>query len=146
SAGAYNVAMLTLDERLLAAVGMNSRRDIRATVGISGPYDFLPLHDDTLKAVFGAEMQRPRTQPVAYVDGKEAPMFLAHGLKDDTVEPANATRLANRIKARGGEVEVRFYSKLNHTLAIGVFSGPLHGVAPVMDDALAFIAAHDTRP
>ena len=143
SAGAYNAAMLTLDRRWLAEAGLEPARDVRATVGLAGPYDFLPLKDDTLMTIFGPEDSRPRTQPIAYADGRAPPMLLAAGLRDTVVDPANATRLAERIRARGGEAEVTFYPKLDHRLTIGTFAGPLRFLAPTLKDTVGFLRRHD---
>ncbi|MEA2731474.1 MAG: hypothetical protein QOF70_5949, partial [Acetobacteraceae bacterium] len=52
SAGAYNVAMLTLDKQWLGADGLDADRDIAGTIGLAGPYDFLPLHDPELEDIF----------------------------------------------------------------------------------------------
>ena len=146
SAGAYNVAMLTLDRRWLNEVGLTPRRDIRAAVGLAGPYDFLPLHDETLKIIFGPAQQRPQTQPIAYADGDAPPMLLAAGLKDKTVDPANATRLGDRIRSHGGEAEVRLYPGVTHTSIIGAIASPLRFVAPTLSDSIDFMRAHDDRP
>ena len=41
-------------------------------------------------------------------------MLLIHGLKDRTVEPGNASRLADRIRRAGGEVQVITYPDRAH--------------------------------
>jgi acetyl esterase/lipase len=146
SAGAYNVAMLNLDRRWLNAVGMDPARDVRAAVALSGPYDFLPLQDDTLKVIFGPEQTRPLTQPITYVDGAAPPMLLGAGTADKVVDPANATRLSARIHAKGGEAEVRFYPRVSHALAIGAFAAPLRFTAPTLKDTVAFMRRHDRSP
>ncbi len=43
SAGAHIAAMLALDATWLQKVGLVPGRDIAGLIGISGPYDFLPL-------------------------------------------------------------------------------------------------------
>jgi acetyl esterase/lipase len=139
SAGAYNAAMLANDPRWLAAVGLDSHADIKAWVGLSGPYDFLPLHSDELKIIFGPEDQRPATQPIAYVDGRAAPAFLGVGTRDSVVNPGNTARMAQRIRDRGGQVEMRQYGRVTHSMTIGVFAAPLRGIAPVLRDVEAFI-------
>lgn len=139
SAGAYNAAMLTYDQRLLGAVGMNPNRDIKGFVGLAGPYDFLPLRSERLKVIFGPADTRPATQPVNHVDGDEPPALLLHGLKDTTVEAANADRLSARIRQKGGQVEVIKYEKLSHPMILGAIAGPLRFMAPVMRDTAAFI-------
>ena len=78
--------MLTLDGRWLSQVGLNSRRDIAGLIGVAGPYDFLPLQDDTLKVIFsGGDIMR--TQPISFVSGKEPLALLLTGRQDRTVDP-----------------------------------------------------------
>jgi acetyl esterase/lipase len=78
SAGAHMAAMLAIDGRWLAKVGVEPRRDIAGLVGLAGPYDFLPIRDPTLQLLFeGAN--RPETQPVTFVEGGEAPALLITG-------------------------------------------------------------------
>jgi acetyl esterase/lipase len=142
SAGAYNAAMLALDPRWLAAVGLDPHRDLRGVVGLAGPYDFLPLQSQELKAIFGVEGQTPSSQPIDHVDGRAPPMFLAHDIADKVVYVRNTERLAAKIRAAGGEVEVRLYKGLSHALMIGVVAAPLRFLAPVFRDAVQFIDAH----
>jgi acetyl esterase/lipase len=143
SAGAYDAMMLAVDPRWLGEVGMEPQRDIRAAVGLSGPYDFLPLRDETLMTIFGPVETRPGTQPISHVDGRAPPVFLAAGLKDAVVDPQNAVRLAQRIQEKGGEAEVKLYPRLDHQLAIGAFAAPLRFVAPTLEDSVAFMRRHD---
>ena len=142
SAGAYNAAMLALDSRWLGGVGLDPARDLRAMVGLAGPYDFLPLHSDELKEIFGPPDQRPDTQPITHVTGRAPPLWLAADTGDKVVEAANATRLAAAVRAKGGAVEERYYGGLNHALMVGVIAAPLRFLAPVLKEASAFIDAH----
>jgi len=139
SAGAYNAVDIAIDRRWLDAAGVDPARDIRAVVGLSGPYDFLPLHSDELKTIFGPEAQRPDTQPINHVDGQEPPMLLVTGDRDTTVDPGNTDRLAARIRAAGGQVQVIHYPKLDHARTVGALAPALHWLAPVMADASRFI-------
>jgi acetyl esterase/lipase len=122
---------------------MDARSDIRATVGLAGPYDFLPLTDPKLKIIFGPREARPSTQPIAYADGKDPPMLLAAGETDEVVDPGNSTRLAARITAKGGQARAKLYPSMTHRLLIGVFAGPFRFMAPVLNDSVAFMRAHD---
>ncbi len=139
SAGAYNAAMLALDRRWLGEVGLEPRYALRGLIGLSGPYDFLPLVDPQLVTMFGGA-DRIDTQPISYV-GPEAgpPAFLATGSADTTVRPANTQHLAERLRACGGFVEERIYPGINHVEIIGAVANPLHFVAPVLRDTLGFI-------
>ncbi len=142
SAGAYNAVMLSLDRRWLAAVGMDPARDLRGVIGLAGPYDFLPLQTDELKAIFGPPETRPQTQPINYVDGEGPPLFLATDDQDKVVKPSNTTRLADKIRAHGGSVETKTYAGLSHALLLGVVAAPLRFLAPVLKDMTTFIDSH----
>ncbi len=139
SAGAYNSAMLALDPSLLGAVGLSPSRDLSRVVGLAGPYDFLPLHSDELRAVFGPGPAGPSTQPISHVDGRNPPMLLAAGTADGTVMPANTIRLAARIRADAGPVEERLYPGVDHLGIVGAIARPLRSLAPTLHDCLAFL-------
>ena len=139
SAGAYNAVDLAVDGRWLRAAGVDPARDIAAVVGLSGPYDFLPVRTAELQTIFGPEASRPDTQPINHVDGHAAPMLLITGDKDTTVDPGNSDRMAARVRAAGGQVEVIHYPKLTHPLTVAALAGPLRFLGPVLRDAAAFI-------
>jgi acetyl esterase/lipase len=142
SAGAYDAVMLAVDRRWLGAVGIDPGRDTKGVVGLAGPYDFLPLHSDELKTIFGPEAQRPDTQPINHVDGQAPPLLLATDTADKVVDPGNTTRMAARVRAAGGQVETREYKGLSHALLMGAVAAPLNFLAPVLADSTQFIRAH----
>ena len=147
SAGAYNAVELALDRRWLSAVGLDAQRDVKGVVGLAGPYDFLPLHSDELRTIFGPAEGRPATQPINYVDGKNPPLFLAVDTGDKVVQPGNTTRLAAKVRAAGGSVQVREYKGLSHALLVAAIATPLRFLAPVLSDATAFLRERaGTRP
>lgn len=113
SSGAYNAVMLTLKDDLLKQVG-GDRTWIRGTIGLSGPYDFLPITDPDLRDLFGAPENYDQTQPVLYPDGKNPPMLLMHGQDDQIVYVKNTESLAARISAANGPVETVIYPKMSH--------------------------------
>jgi acetyl esterase/lipase len=137
SAGAYNAAMLGLDGEWLGQVGM-ARADLRGVIGVSGPYDFVP-DTDALRDIFGPPDHYPQTQPINFVDGHSPPMLLLTGTADTTVKPGNTTRLADRIREKGGFVEARYYEGIDHIEIIGAVGTPLHFLAPTLRDSLAFM-------
>jgi len=139
SAGAYNVAMLALDKRWLAAVGMDPKQDLAGVIGLSGPYDFLPLRDRTLKIIFGPPETRPATQPIAYASGDAPPLFLAAGTGDKVVDPGNTTRLAAAVAAKGGQVDSHLYPDVGHVGAVLALSPLFRSKAPVLDQMLGFM-------
>lgn len=141
SAGAYNAVALAMDSRWLKAEGVDSSRDLAAVVGLSGPYDFLPLRSAELKIVFGPEANRPDTQPINHVDGSGPPALLVTGDRDKVVDPGNSDRMAARIRQKGGQVEVIHYPKLDHARTVGAIARPLRFIAPVLNDVTTFIDA-----
>lgn len=137
SAGAYIAAMLALDGRWLGP----GRARIRGTVGLAGPYDFLPLIDPALKTIFGTEPDLARTQPIAFVDGTAAPFLVISGDSDGTVRPGNSERLAVRLREAGGRVEEHYYKDVSHTALIAAMAAPLRFLAPVLNDVTEFLNA-----
>ncbi|HEY5071904.1 MAG TPA: alpha/beta hydrolase [Caulobacteraceae bacterium] len=139
SAGAYNAVELAVDARWLTAAGVDPARDVRGVVGLSGPYDFLPVRTDELKSIFGPPAGRLATQPINHVDGRAAPMLLLTGDRDRTVEPGNSDRMAAKVRAAGGQARVIHYPKLDHVRTLGAFAGPLRWLAPSLRDVTAFV-------
>jgi acetyl esterase/lipase len=139
SAGAYIAAMLVLDRRWLRTVDMAPDRDISGLIGVSGPYDFLPLRDGTLQTIFGGANDAT-TQPIYYVSPGAPPALLVTGVNDDTVDPGNSARLAARLHAAGDAATVLTYPRVGHLSIIGAFAWPLRFLAPVLRDVSQFIA------
>jgi acetyl esterase/lipase len=139
SAGAYNAVDLALDKRWLREAGVDPDHDVRAVVGLSGPYDFLPLKSAELKTIFGPEPGRADTQPISHVDGQAAPLLLVYGDKDTVVDPGNSERLAAKVRAAGGRVTVIAYPGIGHIRTVAALAGPLRWLAPVMRDVRAYI-------
>lgn len=140
SAGAHIAAMLALDPQWLGAVGLDTSRDVRGIVGLSGPYDFLPLHSETLKTIFGPERSRPASQPINFARSGAPPALLTAGAGDKVVDPANTTRLAARLRQVGGTVDAHFYPRIGHAAVVGAIAPPLRFLAPVAKDITAFVA------
>jgi acetyl esterase/lipase len=139
SAGAYIAAMLALDGRWLQEVDLAPDRDIAGLIGVSGPYDFLPLRDGTLKVIFGGANE-PATQPISHVAPGAPPALLVTGRRDGIVDPGNSSRLAARLRAAGNDATVETYPWVGHLSIIGTFALPLRFLAPVLRDVDAFIA------
>jgi acetyl esterase/lipase len=145
SAGAYNVAMLTLDRQWLGADGLDPDRDIAGTVGLAGPYDFLPLHDPELEDIFAPAGDLRLSQPISFARGDAPPLLLAAGTADTTVLPQNTDHLAAAIRRDGGVVEARLYPGVNHTKIIGAMAGVLRWLAPSMADVTGFLDRYAGR-
>jgi acetyl esterase/lipase len=139
SAGAHIAAMLSIDARWLAGVGLNPARDIAGLIGLAGPYDYMPLRDETLKVIFGGA-DRPETQPIFHVSPGAPPTLLVTGGRDRLVEPGNSTRLAAKLVAAGNTATVKIYRRIGHYVIVAALAPVLRHVVPVLRDIDAFIA------
>lgn len=138
SAGAHIAAMLAIDVTWLQKVGLVPGRDILGLIGISGPYDFLPLKDEVLKIIFGGN--RPETQPITHVTPDAPPALLLTGGKDDVVGAGNSTRLAEKLRAAGNEATAVIYPRIGHYIIIAAIAPIIRSFVPVLRDMDAFIA------
>jgi acetyl esterase/lipase len=139
SAGAHIGSLLTFDEHYVAAAGGNQRW-IRGFVGLAGPYDFLPLREEYVKAVFAPPSYHD-SQTINFVDGTEPPALLLHGLDDHVVWPTNSKSLALFIRGHGGKVEERYYDGMTHGGIVAGMTMYFRNRRPVLNDIDQFIRA-----
>jgi acetyl esterase/lipase len=134
SAGAYNAAMLALDPKLLG----EDRAAVRGFAGLAGPYDFLPLDDDSTIAAFGAWPRPAETQPIAYAAPGAPAALLLHGDADTRVKPRHSRKLSELLREAGGEVRLKLYPGVGHIGIVTLLAVPFRHQAPVLDDVAAF--------
>lgn len=139
SAGAHIAAMLSIDAAWLDKVALVPGRDLAGLIGIAGPYDFLPLKDETLIVIFGGA-DRAETQPIFHVGPSAPPALLLTGDRDDVVGAGNSTRLAERLRAAGNEATAVIYPRVGHFIIVAALAPFLRFRVPVLRDAEAFIA------
>lgn len=138
SAGAHLAALLALDPRYFAAAG-KAAPPIAGVIGLSGPYDFLPLLEADVQDMFGPPQIYPESQPINFVRADAPPMLLVHGLRDETVWPKNSRNLASLLRSRGVPVSLKLYHKLVHADTVAALSLPARGRAPALADIAAFV-------
>ena len=138
SSGAHIAAMLAVNEEYLKAVG-GSRTWLRGMIGLAGPYDFMPITAPDLRDIFGPVDRFAYSQPVFFVDGKNAPLLLLHGEDDDAVWVKNTVNMARAVAKAGGPVETVIYPRLSHTMIVGAMGSLLRGRADVLDQVEAYI-------
>ncbi len=133
SAGAYIAAMLALDP------AWGQRATLAGAVGIAGPYDFLPIRDADIQAVFAPAADLRATQPIGYADGANAPLLLLHGEADRTCYPRNSLALAARVRAAGGYAMTHSYPHIGHIGIVLGFLPWLRWLSPVLADTVGFV-------
>ena len=142
SAGAHIAAMLALDPDYLAAQKV-APESIKGLIGLAGPYDFLPLTEPNVIALFASEKNLAMTQPISYVKPlavrRTPPTLLLHGDADLRVGPKNSINLARELRGAGAKVEFDLLPGLDHTSIIGKFTRVLRGDGKVVDRVDTFI-------
>lgn len=136
--GAYDAAMLAMDPHWMQKAGGNIGW-IKGMIGISGPYDLLPITAPDLRALFAPEDQYPSTQPINWATGDNPPMLLIASKADQVVSIKNTDELFDRVKAARGPVEKIIYSDLSHDMTLDVLSAPLRGRADILADVARFV-------
>ncbi len=140
SSGAHIGALVTADESYLRAENKEPSI-IKAFAGLAGPYDFIPQADD-LKDMFGPPENYPKMTVTTYIDGKEPPMLLLWGAKDNTVWERNLKLLSEQIIKKKGQVETKIYPNLDHVGIVSSLTWFFRRKAPVLDDIDRFFKKH----
>ena len=140
SAGAHIALMLVVNTPYLAAAGVE-RMKLRGVIGLSGPYDFLPLTSRRLQEIFGGA-SRPETQPITFAKAPLPPALFIHGTGDTVVKPGNSERLAAAWRAAGAPVELKLYPDVDHVDVVGAYAALLRARAPTLADVTAYIDGH----
>lgn len=136
SAGAHIAASIALDGRYLERENLTTD-SIRGFIGLSGPYDFLPL-SGYLEDVF-PEPQRTQSQPIEFVSRSAPPTLLIHGEEDDTVRIENSESLARKLRESGVDVRLKTYEGVGHARVVAAMAPPLDFLAQTFEDSVTFI-------
>jgi len=139
SAGAHMAALVTLDTRYFLATGKPAPI-IAGLIGLSGPYDFLPLTDADTEDMFGPPSNYPNSQPIHFARPNAPRMLLIHGLADQSVWPKNSINLAAALRALGNDVTLKLYPKNTHADTVAAMGIPVRGRAPTLRDVAAFLS------
>lgn len=136
SAGAHIAALLSADQRYLAHYGYVTT-PIKAFVGLSGPYDFIP-EDEDLKAIFGPPERYSQMAVTSFIEGNEPPMLLLWGENDNLVGRRNLDLLEAKIAQQGGQAETKIYSNMGHVDMVSNFIWFIPSKAPIEQDIADF--------
>jgi acetyl esterase/lipase len=142
SSGAHIAAMLALDNTYLDAKSV-PRTALKGLIGLAGPYDFLPLTEPNVIALFASEPNLALTQPIHYASTAAAKItpavLLLHGDDDQRVLPKNSINLARELRGKGVKVELDVLPGISHAAIIGKFTRLLRGDGKLVDRVDQFI-------
>ena len=141
SAGAYNAAMVALDDRWLKAVGLTPAR-LAGWIGLAGPYDFLPIGDTKTQVAFNWPGTAADSQPLSHASRASPPALLLAPAQDKVVDAQRSTvGMARRLKDRGVRVESELFDTVSHVTLVAAMASVLRGRAPVLERITAFVAS-----
>lgn len=139
SAGAYNAAMLALDDRWLAEQNL-SRDILSGWIGLSGPYDFIPIINPKVKPVFHHPDTPKASQPLFHASSSSPPALLLAATPDKLVDPKrNTLQLADELRSVGVKVETSTFESLNHYTIVLALARPFQGWEPIIQQVQAFV-------
>lgn len=142
SSGAHLAALVATNAEYLGAHGLN-RDVIKGFAGLSGPYAFVPEAED-LKDMFGPPERYPLMRASNFIDGKQPPMLLIHGLDDTIVVLENAEKLKDAANEKGGSVNLVTYDNLNHVETVGSLMWFWQYKSDIKQKMLEFFELHRT--
>ena len=137
SAGAYDVALATLDQHYFKDAGIDPLV-VKAVATLAGPFDFLPLDSPATIATFGHVKELAATQPIYFARADAPPFLLLQGLKDKTVYPKNSRSLQAHLVAAGAKATLIEYENVTHVGILLDMAKPLRGQAPVLENIDTF--------
>ncbi|MBG9388832.1 alpha/beta hydrolase [Caenimonas aquaedulcis] len=139
SAGAYNAAMLALDPRWLATVGL-APGQFAGWIGIAGPYDFLPIENPEAQVAFHWPSTPADSQPLAQATAAAPRTLLLAPEKDSLVNPRRSTMaLGEKLKSLGVDARWRLLDGVSHITIMASLAKPLSWLSPVRAEVLAFL-------
>jgi acetyl esterase/lipase len=139
SAGAHIALMLAANTPYLQAASVD-RLKLPGVIGLSGPYDFLPLKTAKLIDIFGSA-NNPDMEAITFARVPLPPALLIHGTADDTVYPRNSEHLAAAWRKAGAPIELQLYPGVGHIDVVASFADLLQERAPTRADVLAWMDA-----
>lgn len=139
SAGAYNVAMLTLDPRWLRGAGVGPAA-LRGSVVLAGPSDFYPFTRSSSRDAMGHWPRPEETQPITYARAGAAPLLLVHGTADTSVRPRNSIVLAKALSARGAPTRATLIGGMGHNGLVITLARPFDLDRRVTNAVFPFLA------
>ncbi len=143
SAGAYNVAMIALDDAWLKPYGLKPD-DALGVLALAGPLTFNPLKTHSTRPIFEIAPEIDRARPIkltAAGAGAAPPFLLMHGDADRTVGIHNSRNFADAFRAAGGDAALKVYEGAGHLTVVTCFAWPLRWRAACLDDADAFFTS-----
>jgi acetyl esterase/lipase len=139
SAGAYDAAMVAIDERWLGEQGLTPRA-LRGWIGLAGPYNFLLVDNPHVQPIFFHPGSPSESQPVFYVKQELPPALLIAAKEDEVVGPIqNTGSLANQLRSKQAPVKEAYVERVGHATLVATLSALLSNLAPTLELIVEFV-------
>lgn len=138
SAGAHMGALLLTNSKFLAGHDVRPAQ-VRAFVGLAGPYSFNPLEHDSTRDIFVTAADIDEARPIKHTGHAVPPMLLLHGGRDRVVGVHNSTNMATALTEAGQDCVITLYPRIGHISIVAALAWPLRWMAPVFRDSLTFV-------
>ncbi len=138
SAGAFNAIAAVSDEDFLAPYGIKPD-DIKAVVGIAGPYSYDFRKFDSASA-FPANATPNEVMPDNHIKGEQPPYLLLTAENDKLVYDTNTIKMTKALKDYGATVENGVIEGASHATSIGAMAPPLRWLNDVRAQVLTYLA------
>lgn len=145
SAGGYTVAMLTLQEQWLAAVGL-SRTVLRGAVSLAGAFEVFPFRNATMKAAFGQMPNPERAVPRLVAEPGGPMLYLLHGTSDTIVPISESLTLFNSLQAAGIKVGLATYPSVGHMGLVLALTRTFRYDLPVIHNMIWYFERNGATP
>lgn len=123
SAGAYNAAMLAMDDRWLAQENLNRNDLVEGLIGMAGAYNIYPIGVPEVRPVFNHPNYPEKSQPIDYVTNSKVPTLLLAPETDELVSlEKNTYTLAKALGEAGTPNQLVTVEGTDHISLIGTLS------------------------
>lgn len=148
SAGAYNAAMLALDNRWLQQKGLSVEQHIKGLIGMAGAYNIYPIGDTDVQPVFHHPNYPATSQPIEFAKQPRLPSSLLLTPETDTIVSIerNSHALHQALQSGGNPSLLHSVSGTDHVTLIGTLSPLLFFKGSTADPIKAFIQTLYKKP
>lgn len=141
SAGAYNAAMIAMDQRWMQD---DDRRHIRGLIGFAAPVNFLPIQIPEVQQTFRWPDTPKDSQPIEHVAPGNPPVLLITARGDRVVDPTrNSQSFADRLVQVGVPVQLEVIDGplglANHANVVATISPTFQFFAPTLTTIRSFV-------
>lgn len=123
SAGAYNAAMLAMDDRWLGQENVNRQQSIKGLIGLAGAYNIYPICVQEVRPVFDHPNYPNNSQPIDYVSTSKVPTLLLTPEEDELVSTKkNSLSLHQALLKNKTPSQVVAVKGTDHITVLGTLS------------------------